>query len=56
MFPEDGDHEDEAELAVSVYLRFSKTGGKEGAPIVTQIAEKWREIKNKHGGSAYVER
>jgi cell division protein FtsI/penicillin-binding protein 2 len=56
IFPENGSFEDDAELAIAVYLRFSKTGGKEAAPITTQLAEKWREIKKKHGGSSYIVR
>ena len=56
IFPEDGGFDDEAELAITVYMRFSKTGGKEGAPITTQLAEKWRELKKKHGGSSHIVR
>lgn len=35
------------ELVVVVFLRFG-SGGKEGAPIASQMIHKWREIKEKH--------
>ncbi len=35
------------ELVVVVYLRFGD-GGKEAAPIATQIIQKYREIKKKY--------
>ncbi|MES2200384.1 MAG: penicillin-binding transpeptidase domain-containing protein [Chlamydiota bacterium] len=56
IFPEGSDPlEDEAELAVVVYLRFSVAGGKEAAPIAAQIAAKWREIQKRHNSSYYLE-
>ncbi len=42
------------ELVVVVYLRFSEAGGKEAAPLATEIVKKWREIKSRHGRNAYV--
>ena len=57
IFPEGSDPlEDEAELAVVVYLRFSVAGGKEAAPIAAQIAAKWREIQKREGSSYYLEK
>ncbi|MBI3236566.1 MAG: hypothetical protein HYZ48_02505, partial [Chlamydiales bacterium] len=44
----------EPEIAIAVYLRFSESGGKEAAPLATEIIKKWREICKKHGASAYV--
>ena len=40
---------DRAELVVIVYLPFSKSGGKEAAPIVAEMIKKWREIQKSHG-------
>jgi len=40
---------DRAELVVIVYLPFSKSGGKEAAPIVAEMIKKWREIQKNHG-------
>ncbi len=48
--------EDDAELAVVVYLRFSVAGGKEAAPLAVQIAAKWREIQKKHGAASFLEK
>jgi cell division protein FtsI/penicillin-binding protein 2 len=42
------------ELAVAVYLRFSESGGKEAAPLATELVKKWREICAKHGGTSHV--
>ena len=42
------------ELVVIVYLRFSKTGGKEAAPLATRMIKKWREICEQHGQSGYI--
>lgn len=57
VFPEGSNClEDEAEIAVAVYLRFSVAGGKEAAPIAAQIAAKWREIKKKQEASYYLEK
>ncbi|MBS0627162.1 MAG: hypothetical protein JSS09_03000, partial [Verrucomicrobia bacterium] len=57
IFPEGSNPlEEEAELAVVVYLRFSVAGGKEAAPLAAQIAAKWREIQKKHGASSYLEK
>lgn len=36
------------ELVVVVYLRLSSSGGKETAPLATEIVKKWREICAKH--------
>ncbi|MES2122667.1 MAG: penicillin-binding transpeptidase domain-containing protein, partial [Chlamydiota bacterium] len=40
---------EDPELTVVVYLRFSEAGGKESAPLASQIVKKWREIKKKRG-------
>ncbi len=45
---------DNPEIVVIVYLRFSKTGGKEAAPLATRMIKKWREICEQHGQSGYV--
>jgi cell division protein FtsI/penicillin-binding protein 2 len=37
------------ELVVVVYLKFSDAGGKEAAPLATQIVKKWRDIQKKQG-------
>lgn len=37
-----------ADLVVVVYLRFGGLG-KEAVPLAAQVAEKWREIKKRHG-------
>jgi cell division protein FtsI/penicillin-binding protein 2 len=42
------------ELVVVVYLRFSEAGGKEAAPLATEIIKKWREILKSHGRNAYI--
>lgn len=42
------------EIVVVVYLRYSEAGGKEAAPLATEIVNKWREICARHGRSAYV--
>jgi cell division protein FtsI/penicillin-binding protein 2 len=44
----------EPELAIAVYLRFSESGGKEAAPLATEVIKKWREICAKHGASFLV--
>ena len=51
-FSED-DHQtwEHPELVVVVYLKFSDAGGKEAAPLVTQIVKKWREIQKKQSAS-----
>lgn len=36
------------ELTIVVYLRFSAAGGKEGAPLATEVVKKYREILKKH--------
>lgn len=36
------------ELVVVVYLKFSDAGGKEAAPLATQVIKKWRDIKQRH--------
>lgn len=54
--PDKNPIEEEAELAVVVYLRFSVAGGKEAAPLAVQIASKWREIQKKQGGGSYLEK
>lgn len=46
--PEHQKSRDQAELVVIVYLPFSKSGGKEAAPIAAEMIKKWREIKKKH--------
>jgi cell division protein FtsI/penicillin-binding protein 2 len=46
----------EGELVVIVFLKYSRAGGKEAAPIGTQMAAKWREIQKKHGASSYIEK
>lgn len=56
VFPEGSNIlEEDAELAIVVYLRFSVAGGKEAAPIAAQIAAKWREIQKRQGASSYLE-
>ncbi|KAG8155913.1 hypothetical protein JTE90_011656 [Oedothorax gibbosus] len=40
---------DRAELVVIVYLPFSKSGGKEAAPIAAEMIKKWRDIQKNHG-------
>lgn len=54
-FSED-DHQtwEHPELVVVVYLKFSDAGGKEAAPLATQIIKKWREIQKKQGSSGSV--
>ena len=47
--PEQQKSRDKAELVVIVYLPFSKTGGKEAAPIAAEMIKKWREIRKSHG-------
>jgi cell division protein FtsI/penicillin-binding protein 2 len=47
--PETPQSWDRPELVVVVYLRFSKAGGKEAAPLATEIVKKWREIRKHHG-------
>ncbi len=42
------------EIVVVVYLRFSQAGGKEAAPLTTEVIKKWREICKRHGRSAYI--
>jgi cell division protein FtsI/penicillin-binding protein 2 len=42
------------ELIVVVLLRFGKAGGREAAPLATQMIKKWREICAKHGRSAHI--
>ncbi len=42
------------ELVVVVYLRYSEAGGKEAAPLGSEIIKKWQEICQKHGRTAYV--
>jgi cell division protein FtsI/penicillin-binding protein 2 len=42
------------ELVVVVYLRYSESGGKEAAPLGTELIKKWREICQRHGRTAYV--
>ncbi len=44
---------DQQELVVVVYLRFSVAGGKEAAPLATEIIKKWREICARHGKTTY---
>lgn len=39
---------EQQELAVAVYLRLSVAGGKEAAPLATEIIKKWREICARH--------
>lgn len=57
IFPEGSDLlEEDAELAIVVYLRFSVAGGKEAAPLAAQIAHKWREIQKKYKASSYLEK
>ncbi len=38
----------EPELAVIVYLRHAEKGGREAAPLATEMMKKWREINEKH--------
>lgn len=45
---------DKPEIVVSVYLRFSDTGGKEAAPLAAQIAVKWKELCEKYGKTSYI--
>ncbi|MBM3207289.1 MAG: hypothetical protein FJZ57_01610, partial [Chlamydiae bacterium] len=52
--PEGNTDWDKPELAVSVYLKFSDTGGKEAAPLAAQIVAKWREICAKHGKHSHI--
>ncbi len=55
LFPEEEMlKRDHPELVVVVYLRFSEAGGKEAAPLVAEMAKKWREICARHGKGAYV--
>ena len=58
LFPEGTSslHQEDAELVVVVYLRFSEAGGKEAAPIAAQMGKKWRELQKKHQGKSYLER
>ncbi len=44
----------EPEIAIAVYLRFSESGGKEAAPLATEMVKKWREICAKHGRTAHI--
>ncbi len=60
VFPEkttkiDGEWGD-GELVVVVFLKYSKSGGKEAAPIGAQMASKWKEIQEKYGASSYLEK
>ncbi len=49
VFPEGSNwQQEDAELAIIVYLRFSEAGGKEAAPLAASIAKKWKEIQKKH--------
>ena len=41
------------ELVVVVYLRLSEAGGKEAAPLGTEVIKKWEEICKRHGGKVY---
>ncbi len=52
--PEEHQTWENPELVVIVYLRFSKSGGKEAAPLGTEIIKKWREICKRHGKNAYI--
>lgn len=52
--PEDQQTWEDPELVVVVYLRFSKSGGKEAAPLGTEIIKKWREICKRHGKKAHI--
>lgn len=45
----------EPELAIVIYLRLSDSGGKEAAPLATEIIKKWREICEKQGRRAFIE-
>lgn len=45
----------EPDLAVVVYLRLSNSGGKEAAPLATEIVKKWQEICEKQGRRALTE-
>jgi len=57
IFPEESNLlEENAELAIVVYLRFSVAGGKEAAPLAAQIAHKWREIQKKHKAGSFLEK
>lgn len=42
------------ELVVVVYLRFSEFGGKEAAPLATEMIKAWKEICRKHGSTSYI--
>ncbi len=46
----------EGELVVVVFLKYSRAGGKEAAPIGTQMASKWREIQQRYGASSYKQK
>lgn len=35
------------ELVLAVYLRFSEAGGKEAAPLASEMVHKWREIQSR---------
>lgn len=52
--PEEPQNWNNPELVVVVYLRYSESGGKEAAPLATEIIKKWREICKRHGRTAYV--
>jgi cell division protein FtsI/penicillin-binding protein 2 len=57
VFPENSNPlEEDAELAIVVYLRFSVAGGKEAAPLAAQMAQKWREIQKKYKASSYLKK
>ncbi len=51
FLPQQQKSRDKAELVIIVYLPFSKSGGKEGAPIAAEMIKKWREIQKDHGCS-----
>lgn len=48
FLPEQQKSRDKAELVIIVYLPFSKSGGKEAAPIAAEMIKKWREIQEAH--------
>lgn len=52
----ENDHQtwENPELVVVVYLRFSRAGGKEAAPLAVEVVKKWREIVARHGRSSHV--
>lgn len=52
--PEEPQTWDTPELVVVVYLRYSESGGKEAAPLGSEVIKKWHEICQKHGRTAYV--